>query len=517
MLKPVKININLPSSKSLTQRALLLNYLSGNKGKIINLLYCDDTKYLKAALEKSLKGRIYLGNAGTAVRFLLPFLKVGAIIDGDNNMKKRPHHDLLKALADLGIKTKSNHGKLPVKILSRNIQKKEIIIDASKSSQYLSSLLMLAPTLSHGLIINVKSKIVSKPYIDLTLDIMKKYGVKVENNNYKKFNIKPQKYKKIDYIVEADASSASYWLAYNHITGSKIKLNNLNLKSKQGDIKFIQALKQLKQGKSVFDFNSMPDCVMSMAIAAIFTNRKITIKNIANLRIKETDRLSALHYNLNKLGIKNIITIDSITIWGAPGFKPVGGARIKTYNDHRIAMAFGILGLKIDKPECVNKSYPNFWKDYQKIKDANIVLTGMRGTGKTTLGQKWAKKWGMKFIDYDQEIEKYANQPIAKIVDKYGWKKFRDLEYKITKKYSHLKNTVIATGGGTLMYPRNYNLLKNNYIILLTADIKTIINRIKNNKNRPALIGKDFISELSQVWQKRKKKYYLIADKIIKT
>lgn len=531
MLKPAKLNIDLPSSKSQTQRALLLNYLSGNKGQVINPLICDDSKYLLQAIKKKLSGKIYLGNAGTAVRFLLPFIQEGSVIDGDINMKKRPHSDLLKALADLGIKTKSNNGKLPIKIISKNIDKKEITVDASRSSQYLSSLLMLAPTLPDGLVIKVKSKIVSRPYIDLTIEIMKKYGVKIKNINNKIFKIKPQKYKKIKYTLEADASAASYWLAYNYITGSKIKFNNLNLKSKQGDIKFFQALKQLRQGKNIFNFNEMPDCVMSMVIATIFTKRKITIKNIANLKIKETNRLAALQYNLNKIGVKNKIGNDYIIIYGmgrdAPAL-PAGRLQcvstektIKSFDDHRIAMAFGILGLKIDNKKCVSKSYPNFWQDYKKIKQANVVLTGMRGVGKTRFGEQWAKEWRMRFIDIDREIEKYAKMPIAKIVDKYGWQYFRDLEYKIVKKIARTEHfsvrTVIATGGGTLMYSRNYQLLKNNFTILLTAGLKAIAKRIKNNKNRPALMGKDCISELSQVWQKRKKKYYQIADKIIKT
>jgi len=522
MLKPVKINITVPPSKSLTQRALLCNYLAGNKGKVINPLISDDTRYLQRALKKKLKGKIFLGNAGTAVRFLLPFARAGAVITGDKRMRKRPVQDLLDALKELDIETKSKNGCPPVKIVKREINKKEVTADASKSSQYLSSLLMLAPTLKHGLTIKVKNKITSLPYIDLTLAIMKEYGIKVQNINYKIFKIKHQQYRKKKFIIEGDASSASYWLTYNQITNSKIQITNLNLNSKQGDIKFIQALAQLKKGRSVFDFNQMPDCVMSMAIAAIFTNRKITIKNIANLKIKETNRLTALHYNLNKIGIKSKIGQDYIIIWGTDGrVRTSRDLSLRSFNDHRIVMAFGILGLKIDNKKCVNKSYPNFWRDYNKIKNANIILTGMRGVGKTTLGQKWAAEWGMKFVDSDWEIEKSAKKTVAQIVQEKGWQYFRDLEYKIVKKIVRAEHcsvrTLIATGGRTLIYQRNYKLLKNNYIILLTTDVQTIIKRIRNDKNRPSLTGVDFRKELENIWQQRKQKYFNIADKVIKT
>ncbi|MFH0819382.1 MAG: shikimate kinase [Patescibacteria group bacterium] len=523
MLKPVKTQIHLSGSKSITQRALLCNYLSGNKGRVIKPLIADDTKFLQKALEKKLQGKIFLGNAGTAVRFLLPFAPVGATITGNKYMQKRPISDLLNALEGLGIKTESLNGCPPVKIISRNIINKEVTVDASKSSQYLSSLLMLAPTLKNGLTIKIKNKLVSRPYIDLTLDVLKQYGIKVENKNYKIFKIKHQKFKQINFKVEADSSSASYWQVYNYITGSKIEMPNLNLKSVQGDIKFIKALEKLKMGKTEFDFNKMPDMVMSMAVVSIFTNNKIKIKNIENLRIKETDRLKALNYNLNKLGIKNKIGKNYIIIQDNNKFVETRHGvslqkiTIKSFDDHRIAMAFGILGLKIDNPKCVSKSYPDFWRDYKKIKNANVVLTGMRGTGKTFFGAQWAKEWNMKFIDLDQEIERYAKMKVADIVSKNGWKYFRDLEYKITEKYSTSKNTVIATGGGTLMYKRNYNLLKNNYIILLVSEINDILKRIEKEKNRPALNGHDFIFELNEIWKQRKAKYYAVADNIVKS
>lgn len=501
MLKPVKLNLQLPPSKSLTHRALLANYLAGG-GKIINPLWCEDTLYLKKALEKK-KKKYYFGNAGTALRLFLPFAPEGSIVTGNKYMRKRPVKDLLDTLEQLGIKTLSNKGCPPVKVLKKEIKKKEVTINASKSSQYLSALLFLAPTLPQGLTIKVQGKIASRPYVDLTLDVLKKIGIKVENKKYKVFKIKNQKYKKTNFTVDADASSATYWMAYNEISNSKIKISKEN-------IKFKDVL-----NKRVIDMNEMPDEVITRAVVGIFNKGITKITNVGNLRIKECDRLKALHHNLNKLNIKNKITKDSITIWGTNGkFKK---AKIKTFDDHRIAMAFGILGLEVDNPQCAKKSYPDFWKDYQKVREANVVLTGMRGTGKTTLGRKLAREWGMKFIDSDQEIEKMARKKIDQIVKEKGWKYFRNLEHKIIKKYSHTKNTLIATGGGTLMCKRNYDLLKNNYIILLSTDLKTIARRIKENKNRPPLKSEDFIFELKQVWQERKNKYYRIADKIIKT
>ena len=185
MLKPVKIDIKVPTSKSITQRALLANFLSGNKGKIINALISEDTKYLQAALKKRLRGKIYLGNNGTALRFLLPHCQPGAVIDGNQHLRKRPINDLIKALEQLGYVIQSNKGYLPVKIISNKITNLEVAIDASLSSQFLSSLMFLNP-----ITIKTKGKIVSKPYIDLTINILKQYGIKVQNKNYKIFKIK---------------------------------------------------------------------------------------------------------------------------------------------------------------------------------------------------------------------------------------------------------------------------------------------------------------------------------------
>ncbi|MFA5995942.1 MAG: shikimate kinase [Patescibacteria group bacterium] len=475
-LKPVKITLTLPGSKSLTQRALICASLAQGQSIITAPNYGDDLQYLIKALQQlgvriqkksnqliinGVAGKfcvptkpIYVGDSGANYRFLAELVPVGTKLTGSAQLQKR-------------------------------------LLKTAPTSQTISGKLLA------GTLTKIPDKLVSKGYVAMTQAVIRDFSGRGRK-----------------YIIEPDASAATYWLTYNWITGAKITFSNWPVKSYQPDFQYAKALQQLTNGQTAFDFNTMPDSVMSLAVAAIFTKKIITIKNISQLTYKESNRLQALHYNLTKINIKNTITKNSITIYGTGGkFKH---SKIKTFNDHRLAMSFGVLGLPVDKPNCVNKSYPNFWQDYKKIQEANVVLTGMRGVGKTTLGKQLAKQWGMKFVDLDQLIERKAKLPIAEIVARYGWKKFRALEHQVCKQITKLQNTVIATGGGTLMYTRNYQLLKHNYIILLTAPLTTLAKRIKQDNNiRPALSKNNTaLSELKAIWDKRKETYYKIADLI---
>lgn len=469
-LKPVKAQLTLPSSKSLTQRALLCASLAQGQSVIMSPNYGEDLLHLIKALQQ-LGVRIHvqahqLVVHGVNGKFRIPKKPIDV---GDSGANWRFLAELVPAGTTLLGSTQ----------LQRRLQ-----VNAPTSQTVSGQLLA-------GKISKPPPRLVSKGYVAMTMAVMKDFTGKGRK-----------------YTIEPDASAATYWQTYNWITGSKISFTNWPTQSLQPDFQYTQLLRQLQRGTTEFDLGGMPDSVMSLAVAAIFTTKKITITNIAQLVYKESNRLQALHYNLTKLKIKNTITRDSITIYGTGGkFKRV---KIKTFHDHRIAMAFGILGLPVDDPKCVQKSYPNFWQDYKTITQANVVLTGMRGVGKTTLGQQLARQWKMEFVDSDQLIEQATKQPITELVQKKGWKYFRDLEYTITQHCAKLHNTVIATGGGTLMYQRNYQLLKTNYCMLLTAPISVIKNRLQQSYIRPSL------GDIGKLWQKRKARYYQVADKIIR-
>src|SRR3989339_999608 len=411
--------IEIPGSKSITNRALLLAALADGNSEISNALLSDDTKYMLEGLKKcgikirkkgknkylitGNKGKFnilksktfFLGNVGTATKFLTAPLSFCANkkirVTGDKRMQERPIQDLIDGLNQLGAKVYSEkNNQCPPIIIEKQAVGGKCVIPGDKSSQYFSALLFAAPLAKKDIIIEVKGDLVSKSYIDLSLDIIKTFGVKIQNKNYKQFIIKAgQKYKTKNYKVEADASSATYFAAIAAATKSKIHITNLNPSSKQGDMEFLEILKKMGvsikkyknkgveiSGKSKLkplgkiNLNNMPDGAMTVAILCALTKGKSQLTGLQNLRLKETDRLRALSYELQKTGCDCQETKDGLIINGNP--EKLHGAEIKTYDDHRMAMCFAVLGtaiagITIINPDCVKKTYPDFWTDLKKL------------------------------------------------------------------------------------------------------------------------------------------------------
>jgi 3-phosphoshikimate 1-carboxyvinyltransferase len=545
------IEINIPGSKSISNRALILAYLTGKKTKIQNIADCDDSKYMLKGLKKlNSKSpiKIYTGNAGTTTRFLTALATLTEkeiTIDGDKRMRERPIAPLIDALNQLGAKIEAENGCPPVTISPSIPKGGKINLPGTISSQYLSAILMIAPFFKEETITNIEQELCSKPYVKMTIEMMKQFGISIMNKKYEQFKIEPQNGKSIkNYIIESDASSASYIGAFAALNPKKkIFLKNIHKNSLQGDIKFLDYLKKMgckitetaegteiqgpKTVKSLgeIDMNETPDLVMTFAVLAMFTKGKTLIKNIANLRIKECDRLMALENEIKKFGIKAKTGKDWIEIEGNSELKKDQKISIKTYNDHRIAMCFGILtpnfpNLKIENPNCVSKSYTTFWKDIEKlkVKTENIVLIGLRGSGKTKLGKILSEKLGWDLIDIDKEIEKTEKMKISEIVKKHGWEYFRKKEKEITKKVSKLEKTIIATGGGTILNKDNAKFLKeNSKIIYLHRKPEDCLEWIKDDKTRPALTNKaSKLEELKQLYKERHKIYQENSDLIIK-
>lgn len=559
--RELDLSLKLPGSKSVTNRAFLCAALATGKSRIYGALKSDDAEVMLKALKQfgvgvremkdyieiigtggKFKGRkitVDLHNAGTATRFLtaISVLRAGeTVITGDKRMQERPIADLVDGLRQLGadIRYLKGAGCPPLKIRNSKLETRKIEchiirMKGDKSSQFFSALLMLGPLLGKPLRIEVVGDLVSKPYIDTTIAVMKSFGVKVKNNQYKSFEVKPQKYKKADYHVEGDASAATYFSALHFLHGGKLKLVNLDYKKAiQGDVNFPEVLKKLKTGNSrTIDMEAMPDAAMTLAVCAAFARGTTKITGLSTLRIKETDRLVALENELTKVGMKVRTTKDSIRIQGlrTKDYGLISGSRIETYNDHRMAMCFAVLGTKvpgivIENSGCTEKTYPNFWEDLEKaylvtirLGQKNLLLTGMRCSGKTFHGKRIARKLGRKFVDLDYEIEKQEKMKIERLVELKGWPYFRNVEQKICSKFAGARDLVIAAGGGVVLSPKNMKALKDNLInVFIFADPGILSQRIAKDQGRPSLTGDVLENEIHVIWEERRDLYLKYAD-----
>lgn len=564
LAKPVRWSVRVPGSKSFMNRAVLCAALARGKSIVRQPVYCDDTNYLISALrglgvrfEKkgdrlivhgvggewcTPRRPLVVGNAGTTLRFLVPHLPAGTSITGDARMQKRPIADLVSALRELGFRMDAPTGCPPVTMQERSIHKNTIHVRGDISSQYLSALLMLAPTLTQGLRIQLKGKLVSTPYVEMTLAVMKAFGIIAKRPSPRTFFIAPQRYRPTTYTIEGDASSATYWWALAAIARSKITVANISPKTLQPDIRFLKYLKRMGcnvDGTTVIgpwggpqflrriqvNMNETPDAVMSLAVVAACATGRTIITGIHHLATKESDRLQALAFNLRRLGVSARASSSALQIIGSR--QPLWSDVIDPQHDHRLAMAFAMLGLvhrgiRIAQPECVKKSYPTFWRDVRVVqrqaRRQTIILTGLRATGKTTLGKRYAKKWECGFIDLDELIEQRIKQPLGDYVVIHGWRAFRRVEHRVWKVATKRRNVVVATGGGTLMDTRNVRLLTDHYVVVLTAPLGVVERRLQadTDRARPVLFTGSIsaASELKRVWRERKKRYLAVADTI---
>ncbi len=419
-LNPIgKINgeVHLPGSKSLSNRALLIAALANGTTKITNLLVSDDINHMLNALtslgikytlsecgtECTVVGNngffsnkepleLYLGNAGTAMRPLCAALAASEgeyTLTGEERMKERPIGHLVDALAQLNanIEYLENKDYPPVKIKGQALAGKVVTIDGSISSQFLTAILMISPLLKTDTTIEIDGELVSKPYIDITLDIMRRFGVDIVNNDYKSFTVSGnQSYQAVErYMVEGDASSASYFLAAGAIKGGEITVHGVGKLSVQGDKHFADVLESMGAevhwhdesitviGKALtgvdMDMNHIPDAAMTIATTALFATGTTSIRNIYNWRVKETDRLNAMATELRKVGAKVEEGEDYITIIPPTSLKH---AEIDTYNDHRVAMCFSLVALSdtpvtINDPGCTAKTFPDYFDKLAQV------------------------------------------------------------------------------------------------------------------------------------------------------
>lgn len=419
-LKISELNFEAPPSKSYTHRAIIIASLSSGKSEIVNWLKCDDTyatleccknlgvniseenKNLKIfgtkGYLKPLSLRLNCRNSGTTLRLITGLASLATdeiIITGYKSLINRPVGELASALKSLGVNIKTRNGYPPIKLRGK-AKGGEISIRGDISSQFISSLLIIAPYLKNGLRLKILGDLVSKPYIDITIDTMKKFGVDVINNDYKIFEVQEGIYSSNTFKIEGDFSSSSYLLALAPLLKTKVRIRNLNPNSKQADKKILNILKEMGckifvkrdeicvEGNSLegieLDLKDSPDLLPTVVALACRARGVTVIKNVKHARYKESDRLKTCYIEFKKFGVKIEEMEDGLKIYGA---KETKGSIFYCHNDHRLAMAITILALAskgksiIHQSECVEKSFPDFYKYLLKYFTNNIKIISL--------------------------------------------------------------------------------------------------------------------------------------------
>ena len=450
--------VRLPGSKSISNRVLLLAALSHGTTEVRDLLHSDDTERMLEALQilgigvASLgdnayrvtgcggeipvkDANLFLGNAGTAFRPLTAALALAGghyILSGGTvelpggRMHERPIGDLVDALRQLGanIRYQGVEGFPPLEILPAMVAGDMIQIRGDVSSQFLTGVLMALPLMGRTVSIEVVGELISKPYIEITLAMMARFGVRVESQEWQRFVVfGGQRYQSPGTIyVEGDASSASYFLAAGAIGGGPVRVEGVGSASVQGDVRFAEALQQMgaritmgdnwmeasapangKLKAIALDCNHIPDAAMTLGVAALFADGITTLRNIASWRVKETDRIAAMAIELRKIGATVEEGADYITV--TPPIR-THHAAIDTYDDHRMAMcfslaAFGNAGVRINEPQCVAKTFPGYFKMFEQISKSVpvIAIDGPSASGKGTVAQRVAQALGYHYLD----------------------------------------------------------------------------------------------------------------------
>ncbi|KAL4778927.1 EPSP synthase-domain-containing protein [Aspergillus varians] len=589
-----------PGSKSISNRALVLAALGSGTCRIKNLLHSDDTEVMLNALEKlgaatfswedegevlvvngkggnlqAYPSPLYLGNAGTASRFLTTVATLAntstvnaSVLTGNNRMKQRPITDLVDALTANGasIEYVERAGSLPLKIAaSGGFAGGNINLAAKVSSQYVSSLLMCAPYAKEPVTLRlVGGKPISQPYIDMTTAMMRSFGIDVQKSTTEEhtYHIPQGRYvNPAEYVIESDASSATYPLAVAAITGTTCTVPNIGSASLQGDARFaVEVLRpmgctveQSETSTTVtgpsdgilrplanVDMEPMTDAFLGASVLAAIargkdSNHTTRIYGIANQRVKECNRIKAMKDELAKFGVVCREHDDGLEIDGIDRTtlrQPSGG--VFCYDDHRVAFSFSVLSLVTPQPtlilekECVGKTWPGWWdtlRQLYKVKlegkeleeealaldntekgNTSIYIIGMRGAGKSTAGNWVSKALGRPFIDLDTELESTEGITIPEIIKTRGWQGFRDAELEILKRTlkERPKGYVFACGGGVVEMPEarklliDYHKTKGN-VLLLLRDITKIMDFLSIDKTRPA-----YVEDMMGVWLRRK-------------
>ncbi len=412
----INATVRIPGSKSVTHRALITSALAQGKSLLKEFLASEDTLYTVNALRAlgvsveieaedvfvsgmggdfaptPKRREIYLGNSGTSYRLLLSTFALAKgeyLITGTPRMLQRPIGDLVRALNALGVEAEcvDQEGFPPVLIKAKGVPGGNVAIPGDKSSQYISSLLLSGPYTEKGIEIEIRGDLVSRPYVDVTVDVMQTFGAQVEREDYKRFKVDGgRKYRSCEFVIEGDVSSASYFWAAAAVTMGSVTTENIHHDTtRQGDIGLLEILEQMGcrvvrradnvtvEGETLspidVDMAAMPDMVPTLAAVALFAEGQTMIRNVAHLRHKESDRLGDLAAEWQRMGARIEVLEDGLVIHGGGS---LSAAVLNPHDDHRLAMSAAVVGLKtpgikIEDPECVYKSFPHFWELWDKL------------------------------------------------------------------------------------------------------------------------------------------------------
>lgn len=553
--RPFDVELPMPGSKSHANRALIAACLAEGTTVLEGATPCDDVVLLIGNLEKlgfplawldrraglleiqgglaglaeDVGGAIELdcGLAGTTLRFLtsLACLVPGEwIVTGNERMRERPIGDLVNALSGLGARIEDRDGHPPVRIHGGSLAGGSVVLDASRSSQFLTSLLLIAPALPQGLEVELPGPLTSPTYVELTRTVLADFGATVRQEGTR-FQVEAGPYRSPGrYPIEGDWSAAGAFEVLARLTSSRFRGTNLMPDSRQGDRLLGGLLDQLEQeGDQEIDCTPVPDQLMNLAVFAASRSGSTRFFGAANLRHKECDRLAVLCRELQRAGIRIEEHEDGVLVHGPSRPR---ATRFDPEHDHRMAMAFAILGattagMEIDRPDCVAKSYPEFFADWRSLLDspACLVIVGMRGAGKTTFAVDLARELGLEAVDSDARFES-QHGPIGAFVAERGWPALRDEEQRIVA--AELRpGRVVSLGGGAVESRRTRRLLtapapneSSSVVIWLDEPVEILWQRLAVG-DRPALTDLDPRDELGTVLARRRPLFAEVSDLVL--
>ncbi len=451
LTRPPDVDLVLPGSKSITNRALVIAALADGTSRLEGTLFADDTLAMVGCLEAlgvridvdptervmvvhgtsgELQGggTLWVGQSGTTARFLLPLAAMasgGAVVDGADQIRVRPQRDLLVALRALGAQSEhlGGDGQLPVRLAESGLAGGAVSVSGEISSQFVSALLLAAPAMVNGLALELTGQLVSVPYIDMTVAMMRQFGAEVDVTDDRLYHVSPGRYRAQSYQIEPDASSASYFFAAAAVAGGRVTVPGLGVNSIQGDLGFVSVLSSMGadvrqsidqtevKGTGVLkgvdvSMKEMSDTAPTFGAIAPLASGDMRATEIGFIRFKESDRIATTVAELNKLGVDAVDEGDGFVV--RPG--AVSPGVVATYDDHRIAMAFAVLGLvvpgiSIADPHCVAKTFPEFFDVLDSLRAAGdadlavLALDGPAGSGKSTVARRAAERLGIQYLD----------------------------------------------------------------------------------------------------------------------
>lgn len=551
--QPFDVAPRLPGSKSIANRALVAAALARGTTAFTRLTPSDDVAAMVAGLRamgvavvergaeqldvgggppgRVAEATIDCGLGGTTARFLLALAAVVPgrwTITGGARLRERPMGELLAALSQLGARIEGGATSLPVTIVGGTLEGGRVRLDASRSSQFLSALLLVGAATKKGIEVEIEGAIASEPYVEMTADVLERFGVTIGFTRdparaTRRFTVAPQTaIAPGPFAIDPDWSAAGAWLVLERLAHSHVDLAPLRRSQfrdddpivTQPDAAMPALLEKLVVGGPVtLDVSRTPDQLMNLAVAAARREGVTRFTGAANLRVKESDRLAVLAEQLGRAGIRVEVELDGIVVHGPAKLR---AATLDSSGDHRMAIAFALLaalhpGIEIAGRECVTKSDPRFFEELERATRTPrcIALVGMRGAGKTTLGTALAARLGLPFFDSDAEFEKLGG-PIAEFVTKRGWKEFRTAEMVLADELL-APARVVALGGGALENSRTLAVVPERAIVLhVDEPIETLRARIAGS-SRPSVTGGDPLAELPGLLERRAHGYRKVA------